>query len=180
MAVLISPPPQQFALFAQTSDQAVANTVTETSIIGTGNGTMTLPANYLVAGKTLRIRIGGVYSTPALSTPSVLIKLKYGSTVIATVTTSSLLTAATALQFDGQAMITCRSVGTTGSVVVHGSLLYSTGAVGTNSLDALNNAGSPTTIDTTTANLLDVTIIWDSATTTRIVKTTISAMEALN
>lgn len=167
-------------VFTQTADKTVTNTVTETSLIGTGVGTMTLPANFFVAGKTIRLRIGGIYTTPAVATPSVVVKVKYGSTVIATVTTTSLLSGATNLEFDGEILITCRTTGGSGSVMCHGDIEYSTGLAGTIAVDPLNNAGAATTIDTTGANALDVTITWDSATATRSVKSTVTTVEILN
>lgn len=167
-------------IFTQTADKTVTNTVTETSIVGTGIGTLTLPANFFVAGKTIRFRIGGIYSTPSLATPSVLIKVKYGSTVLASVTTSSLLSGATTLEFDGEILVTCRTIGGSGSVAIHGDIEYSTGVAGTIAVDSLNNVGATATIDTTASSLLDVTITWDSATSTRIVKSTISTCEVLN
>jgi hypothetical protein len=167
-------------IFTQTADKTVTNTVTETSIVGTGVGTLTLPANFFVAGKTLRVRIGGVYTTPGLATPSVTIKVKYGSTVLATTTTSSLLSGATNLEFDGEVLISCRTTGATGTVMTHGDIEYSTGLAGTIAVDSLNNAGATTTIDTTTSNLFDITIQWDSATATRSVKSTVVTAEVLN
>jgi hypothetical protein len=171
-------------LFTQTADKTVTNTTSETSIVGTGVGSlatdMTLPANFFIAGKTIRLRIGGVYSTPAATIPSVLIKVKYGSTVVATVTTTALLAGATSLEFDGEILITCRSTGGSGAVMVHGDIEYATGVGGTISVDPLNNGGATTTIDTTAASLIDVTVTWDAASVTRIVKSTITTMEVLN
>lgn len=167
-------------LFIGTADKTVTNTVTETSIVPTGVGSLTLAANYLTVGKTIRMRIGGIYSTPVASTPSVLIKIKLGTTVIATVTTTGLLAGASSLEFDGEILITCRSTGASGSVMVHGDIEYATGIGGTISVDPLNNSGAVTTVDTTASKLLDTTITWDSATASRSVKTTICTVEALN
>ncbi len=167
-------------IFTQTADATVTNTVAETSIVGSGVGGLTLPANFFVAGKTIRLRIGGIYSTPALATPSIVVKVKLGSTVIATVTTSGLLSGATNLEFDGEVAITCRTTGASGTVMVHGDIEYATGVGGTISVDPLNNAGATTTVDTTASKLLDVTVTWDSATSTRIVKSTLTLVEVLN
>lgn len=167
-------------LFTQTADKTVSNTVTETSIIGTGTGSLTLPANFFTTGKTIRLRVGGIYSTPALSTPSVVIKLKYGSTTIATVTTTGLLAGASALKFEGEAVITCRSTGASGTVMVHGDVEYAIGVAGQIAIDTLNNGGATTTVDTTASSLLDITVTWDSATSTRIVTSTASIFDSLN
>lgn len=167
-------------LFTQTASQTVTNTVTETTIIGTGVGTLTLPANFFVAGKTIRMRIGGIYTTPLAAVPSLLIKVKYGTTIIATVTTTSLLSGATNLEFDGEILITCRTTGATGTVMTHGDIEYATGVAGTISVDPLNNAGATTTIDTTASSALNVTIQWDTNTSTRSATSTITTVEVLN
>lgn len=167
-------------IFTQTADQTVTNTTTETTALGTGVGTKTLPANFFVPGKTIRLRVGGVYSTPGLSTPSVIVRVKYGSTVLASVTTTSLLSGASALRFDGEVLITCRTTGATGTVITDGDIEYLTGITGTLAVEPLNNSGNTTTIDTTTSNALDVTVQWDSATATRIAKATACFIEVLN
>jgi hypothetical protein len=167
-------------LFVQTADQTVTNTVSETTILGSGVGSLTLPANFLVAGKMLRVRIAGIYSTPSLVTPSILVKIKFGSTVLASVTTTSLLSGASSLRFSGEALITCRTIGSSGSVMVHGEIGYSTGVLGTIALDALNNNGVAVTVNTTSSNTLDVSVTWDAATTTRIAKSIVTVFEALN
>lgn len=173
--------------FTQTADKTVTNTVTETTIIGTGStakGTAaalpSLPANFFVEGKTIRVKIGGIYTTPLASTPSLIIKVKYGSTVIATVTTSGLAVGANSLRFDGELLITCRTAGVAGTVMTHGDIEYATGVAGTVSIDSLNNAGATTTIDTTTGSALDVTVQWDTATSTRIAKSTVATFEVVN
>lgn len=166
-------------LFTQTADQTVTNTVSETSIVGTGVGTATLPANFFVAGKTVRIRIGGVYSTPALGA-SLVVKVKLGSTAIASVTTTSLLGGASSLEFDGEAIVTCRTTGASGTVAVHGDIEYSITTAGGIALDSLNNGGATATVDTTTSKLFDVTVTWDTNTASRIVKSTVCSLEALN
>lgn len=166
-------------IFTQTADKTVTNTVTETSIVGTGVGTATLPANFFVAGKSVRFKIGGVYSTP-VSVPSIVVKIKLGSTIIAQVTTTSLLSNASSLEFNGEVTLTCRSTGASGTVMTHGYIEYATGITGTIAVDALNNGGATTTVDTTASKLLDATITWDSATSTRIAKSTVCTMEVLN
>lgn len=166
-------------VFTQTADKSVTNTVTETSAVGTGVGTVTLPANTLIAGKTFRIRIGGVFSTPAASTPSVVIKVKYGSVTVATVTTTLMPASASNLWVDAEVFITCRTTGASGTVMTHGTVRYATGS-GTIAVDPLTNAGATTTVNTTTANALDVSVQWDTATSTRIWKTTVAVVEVLN
>ena len=172
----------QGVLYTQTTATTVANSVTETTILGAGLGYgRTLPTNFFnVIGKSLRLRIGGVYSTPIASTPTLIIKIKYGAVILATVTTTGLFANAVNERFDGDIVLTCTSLGTTGTVLIHGAVQYAVGMVGQVLADPLNNAGAAITINTTTANLLDVTVQWDTATTTRTATSTIALLEVLN
>ena len=64
-------------IYRQTADKTVANTTTETSIIGTGVGTLPLPANFLIPGRTLRLTFEGVYSTVVVTGDTVTIKIYF-------------------------------------------------------------------------------------------------------
>jgi hypothetical protein len=167
-------------LFTQTADKAVTNTVTETTILGTGVGTLTLPANFFVAGKTIRIKISGVYSTVVVTGDTVTVKVKCGSTVIASKTTSSLLTGATNLFWAGEIDITCRTTGATGTVQPSGSVWYQVTTVGGIAEDELNNGAATATIDTTTSNALDVTVTHGAADASNSIKSLVATVEVLN
>lgn len=167
-------------IFTQTADQTVSNTVAETTLLGTGIGTKTLPTNFFLPGKTIRLKVGGVYSTPALATPSLIINVKYGTTVIATVTTNALFSGATNLLFEGEVYITCRTAGAGGTVMTHGTVLYNIGIVGQTYTEDLNNAGATTTINTSNSNTIDISVQWDAATSTRSVTSIVSTMEVIN
>lgn len=167
-------------IFTQTADQTIANTVTETTMIGTGVGTLTLPANFFVAGKTIRIKMSGVYSTVAITGDTITIKVKYGSTVITTKATSSLLTGATNLSWWGEIMITCRTTGSSGTVQSAGSVRYQITTVGGIAEDELNNGAATTTINTTTSNALDVTVTHGAANASNTIKSLVTAVEILN
>ena len=70
-------------LFAQTADSTnVTNTTTETSIVGTGVGSLTVPANAFAVGDSYHCKIGGVLS--AQNGDDITINIKSGSTVLAT------------------------------------------------------------------------------------------------
>lgn len=70
------PPTGQLqTLFTSTATQTVASTVTETTILGTGSGSLTIAANYLTVGKLLRLYIRGLYSTPALNIGNISVKI---------------------------------------------------------------------------------------------------------
>lgn len=163
--------------FTATASNGPSNTATETSLIGTGVGTKTLPSNFLIAGKTIRITGAGVFTTP-ITTGNLVIKVKYGTTVIATATASNLATSATNDGFEYRVDLTCRTTGASGTVMTNGVMTYDLTAI-TKAGVSLNNAGATTTIDTTSANALDVTATWSTSTTSTITGTT-ATIEILN
>lgn len=168
-------------LFSSTATQTVAATVSETTIIGSGSGSLTLPANYLTAGKVLRFAIRGLYSTPALNIGSIAVKLKLGSTVLnTTASASALAVSVTNAGFDGEAFITCRTTGASGSVILMGGLTYGVGNNLAPLVLAINNGVSATTIDTTGTLALDCTITWSNNTAGNSVSSLNCLLEGLN
>lgn len=166
-------------LFIGTADKTITNTTTETSAIPTGTGNLTLVANYLTAGKTIRIKGHGTYTTPAVTGGTVTVKVKLGSITLASVSTSALLVGASGAAFHFEAVIICRSVGASGSVVCGGAVDYEIASAG-RLFDNLDNDGTATTIDTTASQVLDVTVTWDTASASKVVKTTTALVEAFN
>ena len=61
-----------------------------------------------------------------------------------------------------------------------GSVEYSVTTAGGVAKDELNNGGVATTIDTTTANLLDVTVTHSAANASNSVKSLVTSLEMLN
>lgn len=168
------------SLFASTAIQTVAATVTETTIIGSGSGSLTLPANYLAAGRMLRFSVRGLYSTPTLSVGSVLVKIKLGGTTLASGTANALVATATNLGYEGTALITCQTVGASGTAIIMGGLTY---AVGNNIAPlvlAINNGTSTTTIDTTGTLVFDCTVTWSNNTAGNSVSSLNCLLEGLN
>lgn len=166
-------------LLTQTADKTVANTVTETSIVGTGIGTLTLPANFWVAGKTIRITMSGVYSTVAVTGDTVTIKVKYGSTVLASKATTALVTGGSNLFWESEVLVTCRTTGATGTVQVSGGVRYQV-ASSVVVEDELNGGIAATTLDTTAGALFDITVTHSAANASNTVKSLVGAFEVLN
>ena len=54
------------AIYCSTVNQVITNSILETTLIGTGIGTLILPANYLSPGRGLKITASGVYKAPKL------------------------------------------------------------------------------------------------------------------
>lgn len=167
-------------LYANTASVTITNTTTETSLFVSGSSTLrTLGANLLVAGKILRIRGGGVFSTPVTAS-NFIIKVKLGATIIAQVTTSNLTSSATNLGFMIDTTITCYTTGVSGSTQANGNINYTGSSSVARGFDDLTNSGNSVTTDTTTTQIVDVTAQWDSATTSRILKITNLVIEILN
>lgn len=135
------------ALFVQTATVTIANTVTETSIIGTGVGSMTLAANFLQPGTMLRFTAIGIHT--ASGNPNVTINVKIGGTTVATGTVASQTSTNEIAEIS--VYLTCRTAGAGGTVFLQGT--YREWAAGAN-----NSVGLPTTattsVDTTAKPLM--------------------------
>lgn len=159
------------SLFTGTADKTVGNTTTETSIIPTGDGFLTLPANFLDAGDYLHFRVSGFIDT--ISAPDLTIRFKFGGTTVHT----EVMTLATipADQFFGlEADFVIRSVGATGSLSFSGNFQYSDGSV--QKAVGLVETGT-ITVDTTAADLIEVTAQWSAAAATNTITTQIFEIE---
>jgi len=164
------------AIFIQTGDQTVASTVTETSIIDNGIGSLTLPPDFFVVGKSIRIRLRGLVSDTG--TPDLTIRFKLGSTVIIS-GSGSLGLNITNKYFEVEAFISCRTVGETGTISAAGAFNY--GSVG--SPPSSETIGitqlSPTTINTTISHNLDATVEWGTASASNTITSQVGIVEIL-
>ena len=139
------------SILVQTTNQTVAATTSELSILGTGVGSAAFPLNYFTPGKSLTIRQVGFFSCAAAQTLTVRIKLN--STVIASYV-YTLSGAVTNGYFGLDFFMTCRAIGVTGSFIGQGTI-------------SVPNAQriimtSPVSINTTIAQALSITAEWSS------------------
>jgi len=163
----------QSTLFTQTATGTAANTVSETTITSTGVGTLTLPTDFLLAGKTIKITGHGIHS--ASGSPSITIKVKLGSTVV--LTTGSVATGNTTNEeWEIAALITCRTAGSSGTVFAQGC--YIENASTPRSFGMANT--SATTINTTTSQALTITAQWTAANVANTISLTNLVVEVLN
>ena len=140
-------------IFAQTQTVTIANSVTETTLVGLGTGSVTLPANFFTVGKTITLRMWGFHST--VSNANITINVKLGGATVAT-TGAAASGNATNATFELQSMITCRTTGAGGTAFTQGYYdeYHVNGAkVG------LTNTGT-NAINTTIPLTLDVTATW--------------------
>lgn len=142
-------------LFVKTDSTTVANTATESSLVGNGVGSITLPTNFLTVGRTLRIRGFGYHSSTG--NPTFTIRFKLGSTTVGTVTGTSGNGSNDGFEFDG--ILTCRTIGSSGTVQAQGSYRE----LQSNGLIAGGGNTSTTTINTTLSHTIAVTVQWGTA-----------------
>lgn len=171
-------------MFTSTADKTVGNTTTETSIIGTGVGTLDMPATAVEAdpvttvpfwfpGKTIRVRVMG-YLSQLVAGPNRTVKLYLGSTALGTIGPVSTASAMTNTGFSYEFLITCRTTGATGTAYTQGLTLSNT--LGQNHVGST----STVTIDTTTGAALDVKFTWGTANASNTITSTNVTVEALN
>lgn len=140
--------------FGATADKTVENTVTETSLLGVGQGTLTFPADFFTAGSVVRITMRGELSDTG--TPDFTLRLKFGSTVIADVGPTA-LTGVSSVEWMLDALITCRAAGASGTFIGGGLFDYDDGT------ELALDSDTDVTVDTTGELTLDVTWEWGTA-----------------
>ena len=160
------------SLFIQTATGTIANSTVETSISSTGIGTLVLPANFFVIGKTLRIIARGFHSSAA--SPNITIKIKFGSTVM--LTTGAVASANdTNAGFEILGNITCRTTGVSGTVFSQGS--YQEMGATPKVFQMVNTA--TTTISTTSSQTITITAQWGTASASNTISLTNLTIEVL-
>lgn len=163
-------------LFTGTANANVVNTVTETTLIGSGIGSLALPANFFVIGKTIRFTLKGGIETSG--TPTLRIRIKLGSTTIldTTATTLAAITGTQLFEINGE--LTCRTTGASGTIMGEGRFNYFMTA--TTMTPVSMYLGTAVTVDTTAAQTLDITAEWGTAAAANAIRHRISVFEVLN
>lgn len=137
-------------LSVNTADStAIANTAAETAF----SLDHTIPAGFLTVGKVLKVHASGKLSDTG--TPNLTYRLKIGSATLITLGPIA-LTGGTDDPFRLTAILVCTATGATGSVAAH-DIDDTVAGVAT---DAPKGSG---TVDTTSANTLQITAEWDTA-----------------
>lgn len=148
--------------YSQTADSTtITNTTTETTLIGSGVGSLSVPANTFKVGNAYIVRMGGVLNSQN-NTP-IEIKLKSGSIILGTTGLISLNASTTNIwQMDITFVI--RAIGIAGVANIKSHFIFS---YEENSNDKFSSKGidtnNNTTFDTTILNTLDITATWGVA-----------------
>lgn len=162
----------QGTIFTQTADVTIANTVAETSLLGTGKGVKTIPADWMVVGRTLRLILRGYMSDTG--TPTFRVKVKLGATVILDTGAVAFSGTIANNEWCVAADITCRVAGFSGTVIGQGSFSESPD----NRVGMVNTA--PVAVNLFTSPLaLDVTFEWGTASASNTITCTNATLEAV-
>ena len=114
-------------MFTQTGTVALNNSSSQTQMLGTGVGTLTLPANFFAIGKMIEVEIRGFYTTPA-SPSNCNFSIQLGATSLASVVVTAPISQ-TNSAFLCRAQIVCRSTGTAGNFIAGGDILFQSGTL---------------------------------------------------
>ena len=149
-------------LYTQTSDSTtITNTTTESSLIGTGLGSLSIPPNGFQIGDTFRVVMGGRLTNS--NNEDLTIRVKSGSVILANSNLQTLTTHSDDT-FKIEIDFTIRNIGGTG--VANIMTLGSFQTIKKNSSQILGfefTDENNTTFDTTIPNSLDITLEWDNA-----------------
>jgi len=161
----VLPLPVVYGLYSQTANSTiVTNTTAETTIIGSGVGTLSVPANGFSVGDSFRAILGGVIN--ATNNQTIRIRMRTGAVLLLDSGLQNLGSAVTDDIWSLNVDFTIRQIGGAGvaSIVSLGSFHYTktnNASVQGFGFNVVNN----TTFDTTVSNTLDITVEWGSAST---------------
>jgi hypothetical protein len=147
--------------YVSTASGTVGGTGSETTLIGTGVGSLTLPANFFTVGKSIRIKANGYFSDVAVPGNQT-IKIKLGSTAVLSTGAVASPGSTTTAAWWVDAIITCRTTGSSGTVFGQGTQSHMTSALTTPFTWQMRNTAA-TTIDTTAAQTIDLTQLWSTS-----------------
>lgn len=154
-------------VYTATADKSVTNTSAEVSLFsGTANmmdAGLTIPGGSLYVGRTYQSTIRGAYSTQGLLPGNLTIRVKLGGVTVATAAMTALVGAILEKGFLIAFTLTCRSLGTNGSVAVAGDVGFNT-ALNDRILYEIQTVTNPV-VNTTVDQQLDVTAQWQTAST---------------
>lgn len=143
--------------FMQTANVTVANTAVETTIVGAGTGSLTIPANRLRQGTTIRIRARGIIADTA--TPTLDLRVKIGATTFCHTGPIALTALAGTHGWVLDSEITVRTTGAGGTAIGQAIMNINSGIL--IDMDTTNTATSA--LDTTAAQTVNVTMQWGTA-----------------
>lgn len=162
-----------------TGSATVANSTTEATLLGTVQGTLTLPVNFFTIGKSIRVIARGVISTAAV--PGTLnIRVRLGGvagTEIVTTAAQTMTASLTNRGWELDSIITCRTTGASGTVFGQGWFRYATSATDIAGWDMENS--SSTTRSTLASQQVQVTAQFGTADASNSLTCSVALVEVL-
>lgn len=155
------------ALFSGTNFVNINNSSASTTLIGTINGTTTIPANTLKAGSLLRLTAGGQWTTNASGTATSYFLLLGANAVQSNVVTETGVGAGRGWRLD--CTVSVWSGGTSG---VWAPNCFFWGGVSAGGTQVIYMEGTTSTVNTTIANNVDLQWLYAVATSTNAVTST--------
>lgn len=148
-------------IFTQTANKSITNTITKTTLIGTGVGSVTIAANTLAAGSVIRCTVRGLHTNDTGAPHDLTIGVTLNDTVYAS-RTGQIVTATDNWNWDISFDIVVRTSGATGTAIIAGSGLYEKRSSVYYEVIPLTSS-TQQTINTTAAQTLNITAMWDAA-----------------
>ena len=151
-----------FRVFAQTANSTtITNTTTESTLIGTGVGSLLIPANNFAVGDSFHAKLIGHISCNSSAT--IQLRVKSGSVLLADTGIIALDTA-TNKHWELNVYFTIRALGaTTVASIASGGIFSYTKNSGLNFEGTNFSTVNNTTFDTTISNTLNITAQWGAA-----------------
>ena len=146
--------------YAQTVVSATVSGTTETSIVGSGVGSLAIPAGAFVVGDSFHAKIGGVIDG-SVNNDEIIVRIKAGATLLAS-TGSFILDQTTNNGWECELDFTIAAIGAGGHICTNGNFAY------TKNTDKKVQGyvfQDVQPIDTTISNTLDITVEFDNTNT---------------
>jgi len=156
------PYPLVYGLFSQTSNSStVTNTTTETSIVGSGVGTLSVPAGAFSVGDSFLGRMVGHISSK--NNDTIRIKVKSGSAILGD-SGLIIMPQTTSKHYTIDLNFTIRAIGAAGVASIITGIVFTYSKDASNAFEGYDSSIiNNTTFDTTSSNTLDVTVQWGAA-----------------
>ena len=157
-------------LYSQTAQSAaIAATVAESSLIGTGVGSLTVPANGFVVGDSFHAKLFG--EVTAANAETLQIRVKSGSVALADFG-AYIMPSTSSRSYELNITFTIRAIGAAGvaAIAANGTFSFTHGGGNTFEANKVNTVNS-TTFDTTASNTLGITLQWGSTNATNTIHT---------
>ncbi len=160
-------------LAVQTSSVTVTSN-SETSLIGSVVGSLTVPANWFTsAGTVMEVCASGIMTTAAAAQGTVNFKLKFGTTVVAQTGAFTPTANLSNNAYDFCVRLTARTVGASGTVMATNIFPLVSPGLATPDITNFTNPtpGTAVTVDTTATQALDLTVTFSANATNSITQT---------